>query len=74
MSDEMCDGALCSSVAPLLRVSLSFYHELEAPFHASTLVTRAPAEIESVCLDPLSEHPPFGYGVRVTPSPRMFTL
>jgi hypothetical protein len=74
VSVEMCDGALYSTVAPLLRVSLSRYHDSGAPSHASTLVTRASAGIESVSLAPLSMHPPFGIGVRVTPSPRMFTL
>ena len=73
-SDVRCDVALYSTVAPLLRVSLSFYHEREAPSHASTFVTRAPAGIESV-LVPLSDpHPPGGAGVRVTPSPRMLPV
>ena len=75
MSDVRCDVALYSTAGPMLRDSLSFVNEFEAPFHASTLVTRAAAGIESVCLVPLSDpHPASGYGVRVTPSPRMLPL
>ena len=72
---ELWDVALYSTVKPLLRVSLSRYHELETPSHASIFVTRAPAGIESVSLVPLSDvHPAYGCGARVTPSPRMFTV
>ncbi len=75
MSVEMCDVAIYSTVAPLLRVSLSRYNDHEAPSHASTFVTRTPTGIESVTLVPLSdEHPAVGYTVRVTPSPRMLTV
>ena len=76
MSDTLCDVAIYSTGGPQLRVSLSRYNEFEAPIHASTLVTRAPVGIESVSLVPLSdEHPAVGgYTVRVTPSPKMFTV
>ena len=71
---ELCDVALCSTCEPLLRVSLSRYHDMEAPSHASILVTRSSCGTLSVFLVPLSvEQPPVGCGVRVTPSPRMFT-
>ena len=58
MSVALYDGAIYSTDEPLLRVSLSPYHDLEAPSHASSLLTRAPAVIESVSLVPLSDvHP-----------------
>jgi hypothetical protein len=56
-------------------VSLILYHIKSLLRHASTTVTRSLAATVSVCLVLLNvSQPAVGRGVRVTPSPRMFTV